>query len=172
VLVGESFSGPVAVSIAAARPPGLRGLVLVGSFVTSPRRVLSWLSGVTPVLPTHGPGWTRDFLLLGRYATPELRAIVRRAMTGLTPNAVRGRIQQIARVNVVQELSSIDVPILYLRAEEDRLVPKACADGIARLARRVIIAEVRAPHMMLQCAPADCARLIVEFVRECQRSYE
>lgn len=36
VLLGESFSGPIAVSIAASKPAGLRGLMLVGSFVRNP----------------------------------------------------------------------------------------------------------------------------------------
>jgi pimeloyl-[acyl-carrier protein] methyl ester esterase len=37
VLSGESFSGPIAVSIAASSPNGLRGLVLCCSFVKNPR---------------------------------------------------------------------------------------------------------------------------------------
>ena len=32
VLLGESFSGPLAISIAASPPPGLRGLILCCSF--------------------------------------------------------------------------------------------------------------------------------------------
>jgi pimeloyl-ACP methyl ester carboxylesterase len=167
VLVGESFSGPVAVSIAATHPPGLRGLVLVGSFVTHPRRVLRWLSWISSVLPTHRPGWAMDFLLLNPYATPELRLLLRQAMAGVTPRAVRDRIREVARVNVAEELSTVGVPILYLRADGDRLVSKTCADGVARLARRARIAEVRAPHMMLQCAPGECATLIMDFVRGC-----
>src|SRR5450631_1631029 len=37
VLLGESFSGPIAVSIAAELPPRLRGLVMCCSFVTNPQ---------------------------------------------------------------------------------------------------------------------------------------
>lgn len=169
VLVGESFSGPIAVSIAAAHPPGLCGVVLVGSFIANPRLALKWLSAFIPVLPRHhAPDWVGDFLLLGRHATPELRARVREAMTGVTPNAVRARLREIVQVNVANELSAINVPLLYLRAVEDRLVPRTCADEIARLSRRARIADVRAPHMLLQCAPAECARLILDFARDCQ----
>src|SRR6187402_2819704 len=35
VLVGESFSGPIAIALAASRPAGLRGVILVGTFATS-----------------------------------------------------------------------------------------------------------------------------------------
>ena len=40
VLLGESFSGPIAVSIAAAAPPGLRGLILCSTFVCNPQPCL------------------------------------------------------------------------------------------------------------------------------------
>src|SRR5439155_22620184 len=52
LLVGESFSGPVAVALAASSPVGLRGLVLVCSFVRSPialPRVLHPLISLLPV---------------------------------------------------------------------------------------------------------------------------
>src|SRR5258706_2862593 len=42
VLVAESFSGPIAIALAASRPPGLVGLVLAASFARSPR---PWFPG-------------------------------------------------------------------------------------------------------------------------------
>ena len=70
VLVGESFSGPIAVSIAAARPPGLIGLVLAASFVSSPRAALKWFSASIAFLPAPRRGrWLAEILLLGRRST-------------------------------------------------------------------------------------------------------
>lgn len=40
ILVAESFSGPIAIRLAAERPPGLRALVLAASFCRSPVRGL------------------------------------------------------------------------------------------------------------------------------------
>jgi pimeloyl-ACP methyl ester carboxylesterase len=37
LLLGESFSGPVAIALAAERPAGLRGLVLCSTFARNPR---------------------------------------------------------------------------------------------------------------------------------------
>jgi pimeloyl-ACP methyl ester carboxylesterase len=39
VLLGESFSGPIAVSIAATAPPGLRGLILCSTFIAIRNRI-------------------------------------------------------------------------------------------------------------------------------------
>src|SRR6185369_5547099 len=63
VLLGESFSGPVAVAIAAEQPRGLVGIVLCASFLTSPHRLLRPLRALTPLAnPKLVPG------LLGRHA--------------------------------------------------------------------------------------------------------
>jgi alpha-beta hydrolase superfamily lysophospholipase len=40
ILLGESFSGPIAISLAAQFPRGLLGCILCASFVKTPRRIL------------------------------------------------------------------------------------------------------------------------------------
>ena len=75
VLLGESFSGPVAVSIAARRPSALLGLVLCSSFVRNPRSALAPLSPLLKLLPLrHLPFWPMDALLLGGFSTASLRS--------------------------------------------------------------------------------------------------
>jgi pimeloyl-ACP methyl ester carboxylesterase len=168
VLVGESFSGPIAISIAAEAPSGLCGLVLAGSFVATPRLALKWFSAFTAVMPTHGaPDWTTDFLLLGRWATPQLRTDVKNAMARVSPRAVRERLREIARVDVTAELRKVQVPILYLRATQDRLVPRSAAESIRRIAPHTRIRDIEGPHLLLQCAPEQCSRAISEFVDDC-----
>lgn len=52
VLVAESFSGPVAIQVAAMRPAGLMGVVLCATFARNPRPLLSpmrWFTGFAPV---------------------------------------------------------------------------------------------------------------------------
>ncbi len=167
VLVGESFSGHIAVSIAADNPAGLVGLVLVGSFVSSPRRALTWLSGFLDVLPTHdAPAWASDAVLFGRWATAELRSRAKEAMARVSPDAVRARLREIARVDVSAELARVSVPILYLQASHDRLVPKSAADAVARIAPQASVVEIAGPHLLLQCAPKRCAETIREFLAE------
>ena len=43
VVLGESFSGPIAISLAASSPDGMCGYVLCASFVRSPRKILNAL---------------------------------------------------------------------------------------------------------------------------------
>ncbi len=69
VILGESFSGPIAISLAASAPSQLKGLVLCCSFARNPRPRLSALRPLVEVLPI---GWAPLRLLghlcLGRGA--------------------------------------------------------------------------------------------------------
>ena len=65
VILGESFSGPLAVMLAAERPPGLRAVVLAATFVRRPRPL--WV-GVLPwrlLLRLKSPGLLFRWLLAG-----------------------------------------------------------------------------------------------------------
>jgi pimeloyl-ACP methyl ester carboxylesterase len=61
VLLGESYSGPIAISIAASAPRGLIGLVLCCSFARNPHPALSWLRRLVPFgsAPSRRPASTR-----------------------------------------------------------------------------------------------------------------
>jgi pimeloyl-ACP methyl ester carboxylesterase len=167
LLVGESFSGPIAVALAAQSPPGLVGLVLVGSFVSSPRRALSWLSGFIDLLPTHNaPSWASDVALFGRWATADLRARVKNAMSQVSPQVVRERLREIARVDASGQLARVRVPILYLQGSHDRLVPRSAAGQVVRLAPQTKVVAVEGPHLLLQCAPKQCGQVIREFIAQ------
>jgi pimeloyl-ACP methyl ester carboxylesterase len=69
ILLGQSFSGPIAVTLAAARPRGLRGLALCSSFVRNPRPALAPLGALARHLPMKAaPAWLLHHYLLGRHA--------------------------------------------------------------------------------------------------------
>jgi pimeloyl-ACP methyl ester carboxylesterase len=76
VILGESFSGPIAVAVAASRPQGLIGLVVCCAFVRNPRPRLHSLNFLIGALPT-GSLFIRaaGTALLGRFSTPALREL-------------------------------------------------------------------------------------------------
>jgi pimeloyl-ACP methyl ester carboxylesterase len=168
LLLGESFSGPVAVAIAASHPPGLCGLILCASFIASPRRSLRWFRSFIPFMPLHAaPQWASDFVLCGRFGNPELRRRIARTTAGVPQDVLRTRLHEVALVDASEDLQKVTVPILYLRATHDRLVPRSSADRIARLSPRVTVVDIEAPHMLLQCAPRQCAQEITTFAAKC-----
>ena len=168
-LMGESFSGPIAISIAASPPPELAGLVLCCSFVRSPRPGLSWFRLLIRILPVSSPGAIANWLLLGRFSSARLRSALAGALAQVSAAALRARLAAVANVDVSPELSTVRVPVLYLRASEDRLVPRSAGDAIKRVLPAAGIAELEGPHFLLQTAPVAAARRVAEFVNDASR---
>ncbi len=167
VLLGESFSGPIAISLAARHPAGLRGLVLCGTFARNPRPGLAVLRPLLGMLPLGRPPiGLLCRLLFGRHATPALRAELARILAGISPAVSRTRLRAVLDVDVSARLAAIDVPALLLRARHDRVVPRAAGDLLARRLPRARVVELEGPHMLLQTAPDEAARILADFVRE------
>jgi pimeloyl-[acyl-carrier protein] methyl ester esterase len=68
VLLGESFSGPVAVLAAAARPEGLLGVILCASFVSAPRPRAKFALPLLRLLSLHLAARTLGrYMVMGRF---------------------------------------------------------------------------------------------------------
>jgi pimeloyl-ACP methyl ester carboxylesterase len=165
VLLGESFSGPVAIRLAAGRPRGLRGLVLSTSFATSPRPALRGLAGLARAVPASAlPMSLFSFWLLGRWSTPALRAAFAKVLAEVEPQVLAERLVASLHVDVSALLPDIRVPLLYLRGRADRLLPPNAVDAVASVVKDTRIADFDAPHCLLQAIPAQAAKTVREFV--------
>jgi pimeloyl-ACP methyl ester carboxylesterase len=166
ILVGESFSGPIAIGLAASAPAGLLGVVLVCSFARSPMPLPVFLRPMAVHFPLRRvPAWIAGKMLLGRYSTPGYRDKLSSSIARVRAAVWRARMRAIVSVDVVAQLRRIDVPILYLRASEDRVVPPAAADLVARNARDLRIADLDGPHFLLQVRPRESAERVKAFAR-------
>ncbi len=165
VLLGESFSGPIAISLAALQPPQLKGLVLCSTFVRNPRPRLRGLSFLLNILPLHPvPIGLISTLLLGHFSTPALRRSLHRAISLVTPSVMRARLRAVLTVDVAKELACVSVPTLYLRATHDRLVLATASALISQLKPDIRITKLDAPHCALQAAPHNATKSIKAFV--------
>jgi len=105
-------------------------------------------------------------LLLGKFSNTKLRSMIRQSMARISVAALRARLRAVLAVDVSNELEKTKIPLLYLRASQDRVVPRAASELIARLCRHAKIVELEAPHFLLQAAPLDASRIVSEFMRE------
>ena len=167
VLLGESFSGPVAISLAASASDQLRGLVLCCTFARNPRPFFSGLRSIVGFLPMAlAPVAVLGRVLLGRFSTHALRSALARALAPVSASALRARLQAVLRVDVSAELAAVKAPILYLRASQDVVVPASASQLVVRLNPRTKVVELVAPHFLLQATPAESAKIVAAFVRE------
>jgi len=165
VLLGESFSGPIAASLATERPDGLVGLVLCSTFLRNPRpraRYLAPLAGMVHV--SRGAARLVAPALLGRRHDAALMRQFVDAVGSMQSATLRGRLRSVLSADGSMDLSGIDVPVLCLRATHDVLVPRSAAEWIRHAVPSARIVDVDGPHALLQVAPVDCSRLVADFV--------
>lgn len=161
VLLGESFSGPIAISIAAARPTNLFGLILVCTFAKSPRPFLALLSKLVDWLPVkQTPTLFLEFALVGKDSTPRLSALLRASLLRVSAAVMRTRAKAALGVNVESKLAQIEVPTIYLRATRDRVIARKTADDMKGVFSQLRIVDFDAPHFLLQTKPQQVAEAI------------
>ena len=166
VLLAESFSGPIALAIAAAPPANLKGLILTCAFARNPRPRLRRLQAFVPLLPI---GWVPTALLawpsLGRFATPSLKLELADALARVSPGVLSQRLCAVLGIDQSTRLGQVTVPVLYLRASEDRLVPRAASALLAAMPQ-IRFVELEGPHFLLQARPLAVASEADAFLRE------
>lgn len=164
LLLGESFSGPVAISVAAQSPPGLRGLILCNTFACRPAwsvfRFLPWRLAFSVPMPRYKVG----LYLVGFKNVAGWEAPIRQANRKVLPEVHAARMREVLTVDVRSDLCSVSVPTLYVRGSNDRLVWKRSLTKIVKARASVSVAEIEAPHMALQLAPKECWSAILDFV--------
>jgi pimeloyl-ACP methyl ester carboxylesterase len=167
LVLGESFSGPIAISLAAEPPPGMVGYVLCASFVCCPRSALKTLR---PLIALTAPNWVPPFaaqyLLMGGRGSKGLEQAHQKTVRGLSNAALRARLKAISRVDVRDRLKEIRLPGLYLRATHDRLIPKGDAAIFAQSARNARVVDIEGPHFLVQVNPTDSARALQAFIQQ------
>ena len=171
VILGESFSGPVAISIAASQPPGLLGVVMCSTFVRNPRPAFSALGALTGVMPVKlAPLGLLSYFLLGSHSTEQLRSSLAATLAKVSTIALRARVKAVLGVDVSAKLNTLKAPLLYLLATQDRVVPRSAVEEIARTLPAAWVVSINAPHFLLQVAPEAAASAIRAFMREVQNA--
>jgi pimeloyl-ACP methyl ester carboxylesterase len=170
VILGESFSGPIAVRLAADAPPGLSGVILCTTFVKNPYRLLGWAGPFAGLLPFKSlPRWVRAPLMWGSAAASAAPPKRARATAGVDSAVLRHRIAALLSVDETASLSKIRIPALIISGLNDRVIPKSATAHMARCLPRAEHVQLDGPHLLLQTAPEVCAALVQRFMTSCRR---
>lgn len=167
VLLAESFSTPLAIEYAATKPPDLRGLVLCAGFVRNPVGRVSFLVGAFArpwIFRMRPPAFVLRHFLAGAQATPRLIDSIRHTLKSVKPEVLSARVQEVLHSDARKALRQISIPVMYLGATNDRLVPPASLAEILSVRPEVLFATIQAPHMILQREPKRAADLVVGFL--------
>lgn len=165
VVLGESFSGPIAICLATKIPDRIVGVVLCCTFLRNPRPGLRWLRSLLALPAPPPPLPVVHTVLFGRFATTKLQQMLRRVLTMVPPVVLRERLRAVLDVDVRAQAEALQIPVLYLKAVNDRLVPAEATVDTQRHCRSMMIQEFEAPHCLLQTVPEEAARAVKSFVK-------
>jgi pimeloyl-ACP methyl ester carboxylesterase len=166
VLLGESFGGPLALTVAAGKPHGLVGVILCASFAKFPVGAVRALGPLVKLGPAQLPLPLLSWVLLGPWATSSWRARIAQGIGRLSPSVRRARVVAALGVDLLPAVGELTMPLLCIRATEDRLVWGGAGRALVASARIAQLIDVRAPHFVLQSAPKECAEAVVSWVQE------
>jgi pimeloyl-[acyl-carrier protein] methyl ester esterase len=164
VIVAESFSGPLAITMAAAKPSGLKAMVLVASFARSPRRFPPFFAAILYLVPIRSVLLIRltRWFLVGKWGARDFPEAFVQIIKSVPRRTLAGRLRDVLRVNVVDDLKALKVPRLLVVATADRLVPASRAEDFR--AAGWTVETVAGPHFLTLTRPQEVATTISAFL--------
>jgi pimeloyl-ACP methyl ester carboxylesterase len=167
VVLGESFSGPIAIRIAADPPANLAGLILTVSFAKNPYPRLAWTRPLITALPVMSmPRWVRSLLLRRPIASSRVPDEAKQALAQVDERVRRLRIAEMLAVDATASLARVTLPLLVVQASADAVVPAAATDLMLRVNPRAQHVTIDGPHLLLQTNAAPCAAAIGGFLEQ------
>lgn len=163
ILLGESFSGPIAIELAASAPSRIRGLILAASFARRPAPAGGLLARAWLASGARPPLWAIAAALMGRWSTLEIRRDLGEALASVRTDVLACRAAELARVDKLSRLAAITCPLLYMRGRRDRLIGMAAYRQIHRTAPAAELCEIDGPHMFLATHAEASAATIEAF---------
>jgi len=165
ILLAESFSGAVAIRVAATRPSALAALVLVATAAKWSRMALfRWLR-LTPIFALRPPASLLRRLVLGPHASSAQVDLAQRAIASVSPSVLSARFREIARTDMRRQLRDLEMPILYLQATHDKLARRAERRSVTDTVPSTRCDTIAGPHCLLLINPNEVWGHLIDFVQ-------
>ena len=164
IILGESFSSPLAIRFAAEYPQCVHALILCGGFIRSP--LPRWMIGLgcrcIRFLPLNA--LALRMMLIGWKAPVAVRTMVQRVVKSVDRRVLIHRLRLVRDLDCGGSLERCTSALLYIAGSRDRLVGAEARSKIRRVAEKCAVAVLNAPHMILQTSPQESWDAIQKFL--------
>ena len=166
-ILGESYSGPIAISLASRNDIDIQAIILVATFAKYPASFLRIVSKGLPLsllfrLPI--PDFIIRLFCFGSAENKTLNLMLRDSVKANRPSILAKRARNGMNIDVTILLSKIKIPCLYLAATNDKLVPNAAVDVLKKHLLNLDVVTIEGSHFILQVQPESCYEVIHNFI--------
>lgn len=154
IIIAESFSGPVAARL--VEHPRVAAIIFCASFLKTPRPFLLKLLALMPLSIIFRLSVPKCILKFACFSPNCHESIIRcfyKAIEKVDPDVLAHRLRMISNVDDLFTLKKNSIPICYIRASKDKLVPASCGESIYNSGAQVTLLDVEGPHFLLQSSP-------------------
>ncbi|NWK54553.1 alpha/beta hydrolase [Verrucomicrobiaceae bacterium N1E253] len=164
--IAESFSGPLALRMAALRPEESSGVVLAASFCDTPLNPGYAMLPLRPLFMVSPPRHALKHYLIGDDASAaelaELRSVIRQIPSG----TLAKRVRSVLSLDESDNPDLSDTPMLILQAQSDNLVPWEAQSRLLTSYPKASVHWIESPHLVFQREPRQCVKHILQFLQE------
>lgn len=165
ILLAESFSGGIVPELLKLKPPNMKGVIFVASFLTSPNKHLLPIAKLLPIkalasLPLSNIA--HRFLFLGQEASKEILSKFVKVITSIPEHVLKSRLEVMSKQKLPQ--ITFDIPAIYIQALSDRLISSQKGQEFTKAFTNIKYLEIEGPHFILQAQPKESARLITSAI--------
>lgn len=173
LVLGESYSGPIALLLGQRYPQRVQGVILAASFANNPNPWVKAMPGLWAALFRRMwfRLWMGMWIPAGRWlwsmpvATKTAFVNVLKAI----PSAILAERIVHSATGDVSGCLPLSQPLLYLRPTQDWVVSHRAVQQLQSLQPAMVIVHFKSPHLVLQCCPVEVAQAITDFYRRyCQ----
>jgi pimeloyl-ACP methyl ester carboxylesterase len=165
VVLASSFSGPLAVMLAATEPRRVRGVILAATFASPLSGPLALLRFAvrTPLVAVLRFARRLPIWIL-RPRQDALRIAKRETWSRVSARGLAARARAALGADMRENLIRCGQPLLCITYDMDHVVPPSCADEILRHCMRARRVTLPGDHLAMFGDPGPLAAEIVRFV--------
>jgi len=164
ILLGESFSSPLALLLAARERQRVIALVLAGGFCSSPVSPALSLIPVRPLFLIRPPTTILRKFLAGADASKALIQRMSQAIRSVSSGTLTERVRVILALQEKDCPAPEGVPTLLLQARQDAMISWETQSRLERHFVEPTVIWIDSPHLLLATRPEACREAVLGFL--------